>query len=72
LGDRAGYAGPRYQHCVAVIAGSGRFFEKKLCKKLLFPQAFARPRFGHSKAGGIKVFWLFFFKKVTAFYGAHQ
>jgi hypothetical protein len=46
---------------------SGRFFKKKLRKKLLFTPAFERPYCDRSKAGrNKKVFWLLFFKKVTA------
>jgi hypothetical protein len=42
----------------------GRFFKKKLCKKLLIPPAFERPNFGPSKAGGgKKVFCGAFFQK---------
>jgi hypothetical protein len=38
---------------------SGRFFEKKLRKKLLFPPAFERPQDGRSKAEvKSKVVWL--------------
>jgi hypothetical protein len=42
---------------------SGRFFEKKLRKKLLIPPAFERPNCGRSKAGGNKSFLVLFFKK---------
>jgi hypothetical protein len=37
---------------------SGRFFEKKLRKKLSISRAFERPDYGRSKAEGKKVFWL--------------
>jgi hypothetical protein len=48
---------------VRLAAGqeSGRFFEKKLRKKLLISPAFERPNCGRSKAGEIKSFLVTFF-----------
>jgi hypothetical protein len=50
-----------------VIEVSGRFFEKKLGKKLLLPAAFERPYRGRSKAAGNKSFLVTFFQKSNGF-----
>jgi hypothetical protein len=46
---------------------SGRFFEKKLRKKLLKSPAFERPQYGRAKAGDNKSFLVTFFQKSNRF-----